>query len=958
MRLPEKYHLSQSVTSVNEEKPRSYFIPFADGDECDLLRPERSSRYIDLCGRWDFRHFDSVRDFENDILSEGTEEEKITVPGCWQAQKNGRYKNDMPWYTNINYPFPLDPPNPPEENPCALYSRTFTVDDTESDFYLNFDGVSGAFYIWVNGSFVGYATCSHVTHEFNISSNVHIGENKIEVFVLKFSAASYLEDQDMYRYSGIFRPVYILARPKKKIDDVHVSADENNIRVDIHTSCEEVSATICGEEKSAVVSGGRAVMVFDKKLGEWSDERPVTEIIRVFGAGENIYIRTGYRKVSIEDEVFKINGQGVKLYGVNHHDTDPDFGYTMSLDRIMQDARIMKENNINCVRTSHYPPDVRLLELCDTLGLYVVDECDIETHGFDALGGEHLRGTLSADDSWKEAFLYRAEKMYERDKNHVSIVMWSLGNESGYGKNHDRMKEYFNRVDKTRPVHYEGANILAFDGVDSDVTDVGSFMYPTIEVCECYVRDYHKPLFLCEYSHAMGNGPGDFADYVKFFDENEKSMGGCVWEFCDHAVRIKDDYYYGGDMGEPIHDGNFCVDGLLFPDREMKTNMRELKQAYKPFSAAIENGVVNLKSKRRFTPLDEKAVFEIRRDGKVISAVEKEISVLPGKEDKTDLTSCLGSLSEGIISVKVSVGNLGFEDFNLGGAYKHPEAKNSCEVKTSEDDFYAVLECGDRKYTIDKRNGALSSGFRAGRKIIEGSKSTLWRASIDNDRNVRHFFENQGYRNYKTRVSSVAVTENSVTVEKTLAPLALYPFMHEQIKYTLRENGRLDITMRAKVKEGIAFLPRYGIEFYINSSFENAHFIGRGPGDAYEDKKLSSYFGEFDMNVRDNFEHHIKPQENGSHIGTVLLSLSDEGDGKIEFFKENGSFSSNFAFYTPEKISCAAHDFELKENEDGFITVNIDYRMSGVGSNACGPVLPEQYKISETDILFDFSLSI
>ena len=964
----QSYYTDPKITAVGEEEARASFIPF-DKNAGENTRAQDSVFYTGLAGEWDFTHFDSVRDFESGKSETGRE--KIEVPGCWQIQKRGLYKDDGPMYTNFNYPFPLDPPYPPEQNPCGLYEREINIEKKDGErYFINFEGVSSSFYLWVNGEFCGYATCPHVCHEFDITEKLQSGKNKIAVLVLKYSAGSYLEDQDMFRYSGIFRDVYILRREEYRITDIKVlpeadfEKNEGFLKVIYKTKGDtEITASFMGEEKTAFCRGECEIVFETKEITPWNAEQPNLYTLTTACGREKIFTRVGFCRAHIENEIFKINGKAVKLYGVNHHDTDPQTGYTMTEEKITRDARIMKENNINCVRTSHYPPPVELLDICDRLGLYVVDETDIETHGFDALGGEHMRGELAKNPEWKDAFLYRAKKTYERDKNHPGVIIWSLGNESGYGENHDDMAEYFRSVDKNRIVHYEGANIIAMNGVDSDVTDVGSFMYPTLETCEKYIREYHKPLFLCEYSHAMGNGPGDFADYVRFFDEHEKSMGGCVWEFCDHSVRTEDGEYYGGDHGEITHDGNFCVDGLLFPGREEKTNMRELKQAYKPFFAKYENGKITLTSKRAFAKLEGKAKVSVKLNGEEYSDAEEDISLEPGESAVIDISNLLPR-QEGLVTALVSVDDFGFENFMISGEYtgykrKDPDGK----VSVSETGSAIVLKyegAEEKIFEFDPAKGELCSVKINGEEILcDNVKTSLWRAPIDNDRNIVHFFVNQGYKDYVVRVENIDIGEGSVTFERVIAAVYRPPFIREIIKYTLCENGELQVRCKTKVKENIAFLPRYGFEFCLKKDMQSATFTGLGPGDAYEDKRLSAYFAKHKTTAGDNYEHHIKPQENGSHTLTVDATVS--GKRSLRFIADTAntrekikSFSFNISPYSTKKITETDHDYKLRE--DGFTTVNIDYRMSGVGSNACGPLLPEEYKVNETEIDFGFTV--
>ncbi|MGN1128445.1 MAG: glycoside hydrolase family 2 TIM barrel-domain containing protein, partial [Candidatus Flemingiibacterium sp.] len=605
--LPD-YHKSTEVLHFGCEAPRAYFVPAETKEKAASLNRAGSAYFKSLCGDWDFKFYSSVADLED--IDAITDWEKLTVPKNWQTELSRGY--DVPNYTNVNYPYPVDPPHVPNENPCGVYSRDFTVPAEllgSKKVYINFEGVDSCFYLYVNGKFAAYSQVSHMTSEIDVTDYLVPGRNNIKVVVLKWCDGSYLEDQDMWRMSGIFREVYLLYREPVHIVDAFVkpqlSADlkSGEVRVELTTNAPaEVSYSFerrCGK----LVAEGKAENgVISFKVDSpalWSDEEPNLYSLYLTCGDEIIHFDVGFRRIEVIDKVVYINGKKVKAKGVNRHDSHPDLGHATPLDHMLNDIFIMKAHNVNMVRTSHYPNDPRFTMLCDRYGIYVCDESDIETHGMGF--GDNWWGSgkpieeskwseLSNSPEWREAYVDRAQRMVERDKNHASVIFWSLGNESGYGANHKAMSAYIKSRDLSRLVHYEGAHTGYCGGVQqTDVVDIESHMYPDCKWCDSYCKDekYSQPLFLCEYCHAMGNGPGDLREYWETIYANDSFFGGCVWEFIDHSVAKRDamgkaQFTYGGDFNDHPNDGNFCVDGLVYPDRRVHTGLLELKQAIKP----------------------------------------------------------------------------------------------------------------------------------------------------------------------------------------------------------------------------------------------------------------------------------------------------------------------------------------------------------------------------------------
>ncbi|HBF14345.1 MAG TPA: glycoside hydrolase family 2, partial [Clostridiales bacterium] len=613
-----EYHKSMTDLHVGCEAPTAYFIPYGSAETCRSDHRGESECVRSLCGTWRFFFSPSLaaeggveRLGHRDDLNFGS----ISVPMSWQFDLEKGY--DTPDYINKKYPFPVDPPRVPEENPVGVYEREFFLgeDCAGKSVYLTFEGVDSCFYLFVNGEFTAYSQVSHCISEADITERLVRGVNRLRVVVLKWCEGSYLEDQDKFRLSGIFREVYLKIRPRVHLADADLLAvpDEGLVggRLSVSltlTGRAEVAYTLLGpngQEEAAGVCGEEqtSFAISLDRVALWSDESPTLYWLELVCNGEYIRFPVGFRRVEIRDGIVWINGAKVKAKGVNRHDSDPRLGNTAPYDRMLRELLILKANHINLLRTAHYPNDPRLPGLCDRLGIYVCAECDMETHGLQLVGNWSL---LTDDPAWEGEYLDRAVRMFERDKNHPCVVMWSVGNESGVGQNHVRMSEYFHSRMPNAIVHSEDACSnharLYFRAeteeerakIECDYVDIESRMYPRVDEClDIYVNNPHitKPLFLCEYCHAMGNGPGDLERYWKEIYSHDSFFGGCVWELCDHAVATGSARYahpiyrYGGDFGEPLHNDNYCVDGLLYPDRREHIGMKELKQVIKPFTA-------------------------------------------------------------------------------------------------------------------------------------------------------------------------------------------------------------------------------------------------------------------------------------------------------------------------------------------------------------------------------------
>lgn len=981
------YHQSTETLHVGCEKPRAYFVPFPCG--CASKNAERgeSTFFKSLCGEWNFKFFKSV----NDVCDLSTEDsDKLTVPMSWQMALGRGY--DVPNYTNVNYPIPYDPPFVPDENPCGLYSRKFTVPAAMAGkkIYLNFEGVDSAFYVWVNDEFAAYSQVSHMTSEIDVTSLVHAGENEIKVLVLKWSDGTYLEDQDMWRMSGIFREVYLLFRDETHIRDIFVHCDlddsftDADFTVDIDvTGKATVEWTLdcpCGETISSgkcdVDESGKIVVPTIKNAKLWSDEEPNLYTLTLHCGNEYITLPIGARRVEIKDGCVVINGKKVKAKGVNRHDSHHLLGHATPVEHMVRDIMIMKAHNVNMVRTSHYPNDPRFTALCDKYGIYVCDETDLETHG------ARPWYALSRSPEWEGEYVDRVQRMVERDKNHPCVIFWSLGNESGWGQNHVAMHTWIKSRDTSRIVHYEGANYDYNDGKYlRDVTDIESRMYPNPTWCDNYCKNPERdePLFLCEYSHAMGNGPGDLRDYWEVIEANDNFFGGCVWEFIDHSVAIGDKYgdpsfTYGGDFGDHPNDGNFCVDGLVYPDRRVHTGLEELKQAIMPVAVReVKPGTVAIKSRRYFKSLsDISMAWTVKVDGKAVkSGVHPNLDIAPEAEEVFEIVPENELPAHSTVTLDLSfrqnkptewadVGyEVGFAQFIYERAEKVKAAPALYPVELSENREEYTVTVGETVYKISKFSGMITDICDNGEHLItKPVVPQIWRAPTDNDRNVQWDWRNSSLHNAKVKCYSTEVVKADENEAVILSKISLAAAPNEvvlraDVTYTVKYGMGIKIACDVKWNVQKKHYPRFGMRLTMPEGAEQMRYFGYGPNESYVDKRLASKLGEYKSTVTENYEPYVFPQENSSHWGCRWADVHTvAGHGFL--FTSCEPFSFNASHFSPEQLTETRHHYELKREPE--TTVMLDMRMDGIGSNSCGPELAEKYRFNETE--FSSSVTI
>ncbi|WP_248926902.1 glycoside hydrolase family 2 TIM barrel-domain containing protein [Paenibacillus hamazuiensis] len=1003
----DKYWENPNLLQVNREKPRAYYIPYADAASADSRKRSRSPFYRTLNGTWKFRYFASVKLAEEGFYEEQADVsgwDDLLVPSCWQTKGY-----DQLHYTNVNYPIPCDPPFVPDENPAGLYVKEFNVSKgwEAKDKYIVFEGVNSCFYLWVNGAFVGYSQGSRVPAEFNVSTHLKSGKNRIAVMVLKWCDGTYLEDQDLWRFSGIFRDVYLLARDKAHVRDIYNKQELSDDYRQAKLICElettgrrEVKAELKDAEGSvigaaAAVIDGQGTIEFEvAEPTLWNAEKPYLYRLYVSSGEEVLSFPVGFRQIRIEGGVFRINGRAVKLKGVNRHDSHPELGQTIPINHMIKDLNLMKQHNVNTIRTSHYPNDPRFLDLCNEYGFYVVDEADLECHGMGSAGkwAEGAFHKLSANTEWEAAFVERAKRMVERDKNHPCVVMWSMGNESGYDVNHIAMAEWTRGRDTSRPVHYEGAAPRYNGNPNIECLDMESQMYASVQYIEEYAKDETKlqPLFLCEYSHAMGNGPGDLKDYWDVIYKYPKLMGGCVWEWCDHGIKTetKDGtpyFAYGGDFGDKPNDGNFCIDGLVTPDRVPHKGLLELKKVIAPVrleAADLENGKVLLTNLYDFIGLSHLALFwKVEKDGETVQQGHVwQLDAAPhGGTQTLSLPYTLPKDAAGRYFLTLSVWQkeetpwsaagheITFEQFELPAAnpaavQDHAAAHGSSDhaVQASQDGHLLTIEGFDFRHVFDLYDGTFVKISKHDVDMLAApAKWSIWRAPTDNDRRIKARWSEDGYDRATMKVYRCEWTQQpdgsvEIAVDYSLGGYIRYPLMHGKTQWRVDAAGSVSVSTNVKVREDLLFLPRFGLQLTMPEGTEEVEYFGHGPHESYIDKRQSVKKSKYLLSVNDMFENYIMPQENGSRYGTEWAIVSNEQGMGLKFTAP-AEFSFNAAHYTPEDLTAAEHDYELKPRKETI--VHLDYKMSGVGSNSCGPELLEQYRLDEKAFSFELNIT-
>lgn len=1002
-----RYYEDLSVLHENTMPARAYFIPASKRMDNLVEHREESDRMQLLNGTWKFQYFNSIYDvqepfFEKDYDTENFDE--IQVPSVWQMAGYDTHQ-----YTNIRYPFPFDPPYVPQDIPCGTYAHTFVYhkDENAPKAFLNFEGVDSCFYVWINGSYVGYSQVSHMTSEFDITDLLRDGENSIAVLVMKWCDGSYLEDQDKFRMSGIFRDVYILKRPKQAISDYHIKTRIEDMLAKVEIEMKfysPLNVKISIEDRNGAVVAlgsiaeeGTAVLeIASPEL--WNTENPYLYKLILETENEVIVDHIALRKIEIKDQVIYLNGQKIKFRGVNRHDSDPVTGFTINLEQTTTDLTLMKQHNFNAIRSSHYPNAPFFYEMCDKYGFMVIDEADIEAHGpfmiyrkedTDYNRFKRWNEKIADDPVWEEAIVDRVKLMVERDKNRFCIVMWSMGNESAYGCNFEKALEWTKNFDPDRITQYESARYRNYDETyDYSNLDVYSRMYPALsEIQEYLDKDGSKPFLLVEYCHSMGNGPGDFEDYFQMIQDNDKMCGGFVWEWCDHAIAHgtaengKTIYAYGGDHGEEIHDGNFCMDGLVYPDRTVHTGLLEYKNVYRParvISYNKESGELVLHNYMDFDDLKDyvKISYELTQDGLVISKGKlPEVSAAPHSEGKINLKINVPESGKCYLKFIYHLKKelplldedhiLGFDEIEVSQkdakcqlAEKWVEKTvTDSELQVSEDDTQIHIKGREFAYTIDRRTALFTEMKFAGREYLNHPMElNIWRAPTDNDMYIKSEWKKAHYDKAYTRAYTTEVVQGKhgvkITSHASVVAETVQKILDVTITWKIEAAGKIDADIAVTKDDEFPDLPRFGVRMFLDKKLSAARYFGMGPQESYCDKHQAASHGLYQANVDDLHEDYIRPQENGSHYDCEYVELNNSRYG-IVVSAEN-AFSFNASYYTQEELEKKTHNYELTESDS--VVFCVDYALNGIGSNSCGPVVLEQYRFD--DVLFRFQFTL
>ncbi len=922
-------------TYENREKQRSYYIPYDSKEKALIGKRELSPYYRLLNGVWAFKYFEAENNMPKDI-NDIQFTDQIKVPSCWQMEGYDRHM-----YSDTNYAFPVDPPYVPDDNPCGVYSREFEIFDdwAQRETYIVFEGVATCMFLYVNGQYVGYTQGSRMQSEFDITKYIVKGTNTVTVKVLKWCIGTYLEDQDSLRMNGIFRDVYLLSRAEGHAKDIEIKADTKKIEVS------EDNYEIFDRDGNSLGKTVESPIL-------WSAEKPYLYTVIVEKAGEFMPFKVGMREIKINaDGEVLVNGSVIKIMGVNHHDTNPKTGYYQTDRELYSEMLLMKSLNLNSIRTSHYPPTPEFLNMTDELGFYVIEEADMESHGFaskhagDDSSNFALDGEWPCDkEDWADMFIDRMERMIERDKNHASVIMWSCGNESGYGKNFDAMLDWGHKRDKSRPTFYERARAVDY----ACDTDVRCRMYPDLKALdEVLAIDDKRPFYAIEYAHARGNGPGQMDKFVEKFYGCKHAMGGSIWEWADHGVLDKGVLKYGGDFGEEIHDINKCADGMVFADRSIKTGALNLKYAFQYIKAELEGNTLTVTNRHSHTDLSEfKTSLLLEVDGEIVENKVIELNAKP--HEVVSLTvpfELSGKCKYGahlVLTMEQNGQEKAMKSFDPEGFVTEEVSKGNPFTLSDTDGDDIIISGEGFSYTFSKYKGVIVSAVKNGiENLASPIMLTTYRAALDHEMFSKvnwllirdnAIAENMNYTH--TKIYSCDVSGNKITVKGSLGGVSRVPYLRYTQELEFYDDGTVKINTECKVKEQYkGFLPRLGYEFKLAVNNSEFTYYGMGPYENYCDMNLHTRYGMYTSNADKEYVPYPLPQEHGNHYGVKKLSFPVG----LEIWAED-KMEINVSSYDADAIEKATHTDELVKN--GYTNVRADYRVTGVGNGYC-PVLPE-----------------
>lgn len=1010
------------IFAVNKRLPHANRIFFLDHKTLN------DYNYHSLNGEWDFKYLPNHNTYQQEFFQEdfsSADWDQITVPSNWQLEGY-----DKPHYTNVNYPFPVDPPKVPSKNPAGLYRKEFDLNsDLEAEQnIIRFEGVDSAFYLWLNGKYVGYSQGSRLAAEFDLSEYLNYGgTNLLAVKVIKWSDGSYLEDQDMWWLSGIFRDVYLYSQPFFQIEDFKIESEfkrkqeigilnchfqvlsyqeyiPEGAKIEINLydqgqKAAEKTINLSEIKKTRLNNFEADLEITEPKA--WSAENPYLyqlEVKLINPEGQKIQTirqKTAFRTVEIKDAQLLVNGKPIMIRGVNRHDFDPEMGRAVSRSQMEADILLMKKHNINAVRTAHYPNHPYFYELCDKYGLYVLAETDIECHGLEPVG---RWDELAASEDWRAAFLDRMERMVEHYKNHPSIIIWSLGNESGFGDNHRNMTQLTRRLDPTRPIHYEGDR-------KQEVVDIIGPMYPTIEKTAELAQKREKPVILCEYAHAMGNGPGELKEYWDVFYKYPSAQGGFIWDWLDQGIAVENSageicYTYGGDFGDQPNDKNFNINGLVFPDRSPSPGLTEYKYVMAPFKIKdFDFKEAEVKIENQFDFIDSSAYrleWEIKTAGIVIESGSQDFMLQAGAEkvfkvEKLDLSNLELIIEEKIREINSNLPvdsylkfsivtaskqswaaaghEITFKQFKLPFIFNHNyQSKqsqfNNRDLLLTETDLYLKAAGSNFSIYFDKGNGQISDYNYRGKKLLEkGPELSFWRAPIDNDNteityNYTAAWKKAGLDQLRQRLDEIKVVEveNDFILLKssyTIAAAAKDSLIKSELEYKIYKNGQIEITASGEFDDQKEHsIPRISLSLELTHDLDNISWFGRGPGESYPDSKRAAYTDLFTKKIEELHTAYVYPQDNGNRSETKWLQLKNRVGAGIEFynFKE---FDFTAHRYSKNDLELAEHDCKLPIRDK--IYLDLIHKNRGLGSTSCGPKQLEKYELKLKE--FEFQLN-
>ncbi|TLS76158.1 beta-galactosidase subunit alpha [Photobacterium damselae] len=975
----------------NRMAPRAYFFSYDSVQSAKSFQRELSNRFMLLSGQWTFNFFTNPLLVPEEFYSQKmTDWGHITVPNMWQMEGHGDLQ-----YTDEGFPFPIDVPFVPTDNPTGAYQRTFTLGEQWNDkqTIIKFDGVETYFELYVNGQYVGCSKGSRLTAEFDISAYVQQGENLLSVRVMQWADSTYIEDQDMWWTAGIFRDVYLVGKEAVHVQDFTVRTDFADDYQSATLSCSvelenlthavatgyqlEYSLQDNGVE---VAQGNCSIDDIDANRQvqfaidmnnpqQWNAENPY--LYQLFITLKNsqgqilevIPQRVGFRDIKVRDGLFYINNQYVMLHGVNRHDNDHLKGRAVGMDRVEKDLILMKQHNINSVRTAHYPNDPRFYELCDIYGLFVMAETDVETHGFANVGD---LSRITNDAAWEAVFVDRAERHVHAQKNHPSIIMWSLGNESGYGCNIRSMYAATKAIDDTRLVHYE-------EDRDAEVVDVISTMYSRAQLMNYFGEHPHeKPRIICEYAHAMGNGPGGLTEYQNVFYAHDHIQGHYVWEWCDHGILARDEngeefYKYGGDYGDYPNNYNFCMDGLIFPDQTPGPGLKEYKQVIAPVKIRAVDGSNNrfiIENKLWFSDLNDYTITaDVRAEGETLRTVQFKVEDLAANSAR-EITLDLPELDERETFVNFTVRK---DSRTLYSAANHDIAvyqfqlkentaiapvfvnHNATELNVAESRLDYTITGHNFALTFSKVNGKLTSWLINGEELIQSEpRLNFFKPMIDNHKQEYEGLWQPAHLQIMQehfRTLNVETLDGKVVINTTsiIAPPVFDFGMRCHYCYQINAEGQLNIELRGeRYGDYPHVIPVIGLDLGINGDFDQVKYYGRGPEENYQDSQQANMIDVYQTNVADMFVNYPFPQNNGNRQHVRWAALTNRhGTGLLVKPQQDINFSAWFC--TNENLHAAQHTIELEKS--GYITLNLDHQVMGLGSNSWGSEVLDSYRV-------------